>query len=269
MNTGCSLAGIRTNIICFADDMFLLGPTAQSLQKLIVKLADSLKSLCFSVNEDKCKYIVFKKHDNDVVSTVVSLNGFNIERIKFYKYLGIILSDDRSITRDVDRAANAFIKQFNGMYAKFYYMHDSVLHYLFRTYTSSFYGVELWHGSISYRHIDKISVIYHKAVKRIARLNVWDSNHEACEIVGIPIFKHLIAMRAINFFHQMLKSNSPCIAPYRHYLRYHSHIFFRLDKLFFKNYQVKNFIKNPMCALLARIKYVQLNEPRRRRNTVI
>ena len=269
MNTGCSLAGIRTNIICFADDMFLLGPTAQSLQKLIVKLADSLKSLCFSVNEDKCKYIVFKKHDNDVVSTVVSLNGFNIERIKFYKYLGIILSDDRSITRDVDRAANAFIKQFNGMYSKFYYMNDSVLHYLFRTYTSSFYGVELWHGSICYRHIDKISIIYHKAVKRIARLNVWDSNHEACEIVGIPIFKHLIAMRAINFFHQMLKSSSPCIAPYRHYLRYHSHMFFRLDKLFFKNYQVKDFIKNPLCALLARIKYVQSNEPRRRRNTVI
>ena len=148
-------------------------------------------------------------------------------------------------------------------------MNDSVLHYLFRTYTSSFYGVELWHGSISYRHIDKISIIYHKAVKRIARLNVWDSNHEACEIVGIPIFKHLIAMRAINFFHQMLKSSSPCIAPYRHYLRYHSHMFFRLDKLFFKNYQVKDFIKNPLCALLARIKYVQSNEPRRRRNTVI
>ena len=53
MNTGCLLAGIRTNIICFADDMFLLGPTATSLQNLIIKLADCLKSLCFSVNEDK------------------------------------------------------------------------------------------------------------------------------------------------------------------------------------------------------------------------
>ena len=269
MNTGCSLAGIRTNIICFADDMFLLSPSVQSLQKLIVKLADSLKSLCFSVNEDKCKYIVFKKHDKDIVNTTVSLNGLDIERIQFYKYLGVILSDDRSITRDVNRAANSFIKQFNAMYTKFYYMHDSVLHFLFRTYTSSFYGVELWHGSIRYRHIDKISIIYHKAVKRIARLNVWDSNHVACETVGVPIFKHLLAMRTCSFFYQMIKSNSPCITPYRHYLRYHSHIFSRLNTLFFKNYQVKDFIKNPLCALFARIKYVQLKEPRRRINTGI
>ena len=146
--------------------MFLLAPTANSLQILINKLVSCLQSLCFSINFDKCKYIVFKKHANDNVNTSVVMNGTAIMRVNSYKYLGIILSDDRSIASDIDRVTNSFLKQFNSMYYKFYYMHSSVLNFLFKTYTSSFYGAELWHGSIRYRNINKISVTYHKAVKK-------------------------------------------------------------------------------------------------------
>ena len=263
MPVGCILAGIKTNIICFADDMFLLAPTAKSLQILINKLVSCLEALCFSINIDKCKYIVFKKHANDHVNTSVFLNGTAIVRVSSYKYLGIILSDDRSITSDVDRATNSFLKQFNAMYYKFYYMHSSVLNFLFKTYTSSFYGAELWHGSIKYRNINKISVTYHKAVKKIAHLNVWDSNHVACETVGVPIFKHLIAKRALVFFSQLINTKSPCVSPYRHYLRYNSYIKNNLSILFERNYQVRNFHSNPLCALIARINYVERTEPRR------
>ena len=157
---------------------------------------------------------------------------------------------------------NSFVKQFNGMYSNFHYMENSVLKFLFKTYTSSFYGCELWYGSQRYKTINKIAVAYHKAVKRVAQRNVWDSNHQACNIVGVPIFKHLIAQRGVRFYFSMLVSASPCIKPYQNYLRNQSLAKAELDKLFTRNYNVGNFWKNPLCTLISRINFVERTEPR-------
>ena len=40
--------------------------------------------------------------------------------------------------------------------------------------------------------------------QKVAGLIVWDSNHEACEIVNVPILKHLLAKRLITFYLQWL-----------------------------------------------------------------
>ena len=131
--------------------------------------------------------------------------------------------------------------------------------------TSSFYGAELWYGSLQYKNINKIAVTYHKALKRVARMNVWDSNHVACEKVGTPIFKHLITKRALCFFFKIISSPSPCITPYKHFLRHISHIAKELKSLFIQKYNVPALMENPLCALLARIKFVEKHEPRRTR----
>ena len=73
------------------------------------------------------------------------------------KYLGVILSDDGGIGHDIDRAMNAFLKQFYATYGKFKFCDRNVLCYLFRTYTSSFYGIELWVDKIKRFQMDKIS----------------------------------------------------------------------------------------------------------------
>ena len=264
MAVGCSIGGIRTNIICFADDMCLMAPGATSLQKILDAVSLRITSLCLTINVSKSAYIVFKKRVKDCyLPTTVSLYGQSLKRASVVKYLGVMLSEDLTINHDVDRATNSFLKQFNSMYAKFHYMDDKVLKFLFITYTSSFYGAELWYGSQIYKNINKVSVTYHKAVKKIAHLNVWDSNHVACEIVGVPIFKHLVAKRAVCFFHTLINSSSPCISPYRHYLRYHSYALNQLNILFLKNYEISQFMDNPLCAILSRIQFVQNNEPRR------
>ena len=56
------------------------------------------------------------------------------------------------------------------------------------------------------RAFNNVSVGYHKAVKRIAGLCTWDSNHSACEIVGVDIFRHLQAKRMFNFCLSIVKS---------------------------------------------------------------
>ena len=99
-------------------------------------------------------------------------------RVAELKYLGLI---------------NSFLKQFNSMFSKFNFLEDHLLNFLFKSYTSSFYGAETWITSPYKKDLNKISVAHHKAVKRVARLNVWDSNHEAYTIVNALIFRHLFA----------------------------------------------------------------------------
>ena len=206
MAIGCELGGIKTNIICYADDICLLAPSTQALQSILNLLYAKLKNIGLSVNIEKCKYIVFKKHKSININSTVSLEGEVVERVSEYKYLGIILSEDNSINKDINRATESFLKQFNSMYYKFYNMNNEVLKFLFRTYTTSFYGVELWYDSLENRQIHKIAVPYHAAVKRVAMLNLWDSNHEGCLRVNVPIFNHMLAKRTVCLFHSIFKS---------------------------------------------------------------
>ena len=117
-----------------------------------------------------------------------------LECVDVFKYLGIVLSSNLNISGDVDRALNAFLGQFNACYHKFNFVDHKVMVYLFKTYASSFYGCETWYNvSNRDKKFHKISVGYHKAVKKIAGLPVWNSNHMACESIGVNIFRHLQA----------------------------------------------------------------------------
>ena len=50
------------------------------------------------------------------------------------------------------------------------------------------------------RHFRGASINYHKTGKRISDYNVWNSNHDAYESVGVPIFRHLVATRVLNHY---------------------------------------------------------------------
>ena len=262
MSVGCSLIGYKTCIVAYADDIILLAPTYRGLQLLLDNLQALLTGLCLKVNADKSIYIVFKhKAHTPVNSPNVSLNGKTLTRESNCKYLGVFLNENSNIGHDIDRITNSFLKQFNGMYSKFYFVDRSVLFYLFKSYTSSFYGIEVWYEKILGYQLNRISVAYHKAVKRICGNNVWDSNHDACDTVGVHIFRHLLAKKLVCFWHRICNSRSSCLFNLRYYFRYNSCIFNKISSIFHANYSV-DISSNPLCAILARIQYVQRNEPR-------
>ena len=74
-----------------------------------------------------------------------------------------------------------------------------MLSFLSHTYTSSFYGADTRYTFISANGFDKISILYHRSVKKVAGLQVWGSNHEGCDVVKVPISKHLLLERIICF----------------------------------------------------------------------
>ena len=263
MPEGCSLVGYKTNMICFADDIILMAPSSSGLQLLIDKLTEKVSSLCLKINQDKSQFIVFecKGSKSGSVTPFVYLNGNQLKRTDKCKYLGVFLPCSGNIHYDIDRVLNNFFKQFNGMYSKFFFVDKQVLFHLFKTFTSSFYGIDVWFEKITVTQLSKISVAYHKAVKRICGLNTWDSNHIACEIAGVKIFKHLLATRLLCLWKKVSESKSPCISALNYYFKFNSKIYEKLHNMFLEKYSV-DILTNPLCALKARINFVQRTEPR-------
>ena len=262
MSEGCDLFGYKSNVICYADDFLLLAPSASGLQILINTFEKRINSLCLKVNALKSNSIVFRSNKSGEGGQYnVTLGGFRLTQVNSCKYLGIILCDNGDLGMDLDRVINSFLKQFNGMFAKFKFSSQEVLSYLFRTFTSSFYGIDLWVEKLKTSQLSKISVCYHKAIKRVARMNVWESNHEACDKIGVPIFKHLFAKRLACFWHKLSKTKSPCLANLRYYFAVKSHLTGKIVKYIWENYDV-NVSNNPLCAVLARINFIEKNEPR-------
>ena len=155
------------------------------------------------------------------------------------------------------------MRQFNGFYQKFSFLDSDTLFYLFKTYTTSFYGANVWiEQDLSDNLIRKLSVVYHKAVKRVAGMAPWDSNHLACEKVGVNIFRHLVTKRLLNFYHSLILSKNPVFETLKYYFMLKSELKSRISDRFRDIYGVANMRQNDIDALLARIDYVERTEPR-------
>jgi len=259
LNVGCKLIHMSCNIFCYADDIALLCPSANGLQYLIDKVEGLVRNLCLNLNSSKSAYMVFT---NRKLNTSIRCAGNVLNRVNEFKYLGCIFTSTLAIDKDVDRLCASFLAQFNCLYHKFSSFDSNVLFFLFKSYCFSFYGCELWFDFISkpyaYR---KLSVAYHKSVKRIANMNVWDSNHIACMAVGIPTMKHFLAERSLSFLWALTSTESPCLMDFKYYLKYASYVSRAVVDLFRRCYGVQDLFDNDYRALLSRIMFVQANEP--------
>ena len=110
------------------------------------------------------------------------------------KYLGVVIDEGPISSSDIDRCINSFLSQFNFMYYNFFRISDEKLKaYLFNSYCTSFFGIETWYDILLKPGLlRKISVAYHKAIKKLCGMMVWESNHLACEKMNLYIFSHLL-----------------------------------------------------------------------------
>ena len=74
----------------------------------------------------------------------------------------------------------------------------------------------------------------------------------------------MLAKRLVFCFFRVSNSDSLYLRPLSYYFRYMSCFRKSLIDLFRDNYGIHDVFDNPLCAILARIDYVQKHEPRRR-----
>ena len=264
LKVGCELSFRKVNIIGFADDLIMISPSLHGLQTILNCVSPIFNRLCLNINADKSVYMVFKRKRNNTSSNIgVKMNDFTLKEVDEIKYLGIMISNDLTIKNDADRALTAFLRQFNSFYHKFNFASFNMMKFLFKTYCTSFYGISTWiDEAISDNKIRKISVGYHKAVKRLANMAQWQSNHEACEKLEVNIFKHLLYKRILSHYYSLIYSKSGIISSFRYFFQYQSFTKSVLTDSFSKIYGVANFENNDVQALNSRVDFIQRNEPR-------
>ena len=92
-------------------------------------------------------------------------------------------------------------------------------------------------------------------------MNVWDSNHLACERAHLPIMRHLIAERSLKLLERLIRVSSPCLRDFSYYFKNNSVFKSNIDRLFQDVYDIHDVLRNDMDAVISRIYFIQRNEP--------
>ena len=116
------------------------------------------------------------KHKSEWFSTNFLLQGQPLRQVSDCAYLGVVLMDNLACTSDREHSKRTFFKEHNSVDQKFSYVDTNVLLYLLTIHAMSFFGIETWVMKLHKKNLNYLSVVYHKAVKRIYGRNSYDSN---------------------------------------------------------------------------------------------
>ena len=131
LSARCTLNCSEVNYLGYADGLVLVAETAEALQNLLNTLTSKLSTLSLQVYVQKSCNIVFK-HSNKTGLTSLTMNNHPLNQVMETSCLGVVLTDDLSCAKLVERAKLVFHKQFNSIYHKFSFDDINVLLYNFR-----------------------------------------------------------------------------------------------------------------------------------------
>ena len=81
----------KINALLYADDLVLISPSKEGLQKQIDTLTEYCKTWKLKINSKKTKSMVFNR-GNNIIKTNFTVNGIPIENVKRFTYLGFTIS---------------------------------------------------------------------------------------------------------------------------------------------------------------------------------
>jgi hypothetical protein len=90
-----SLSNKHIGALLYADDLVLISDNQNSLQVKLNLLNNYCRDWCLDININKTKIIIFNKRGH-LITEKFSVDNTDIECVKHYKYLGIILSSSGS-----------------------------------------------------------------------------------------------------------------------------------------------------------------------------
>lgn len=97
---GCRLGLQCISVILYADDILLLAPSVESLQKLLTIVEVELRELDMALNTKKSVCLRYGPRYMNNCSNLVSLDGDNISWVSTCRYLGVWLTASRQFKCD-------------------------------------------------------------------------------------------------------------------------------------------------------------------------
>ena len=92
LHLGVEIAGERTSILLYADDMVLIADNPNDMQRMLDEALEFSRDYAFDFNVDKTKAQAF--YPSKTVRFAPHLGGVQIESVTQFRYLGIILQSN-------------------------------------------------------------------------------------------------------------------------------------------------------------------------------
>jgi hypothetical protein len=185
LNEGCEVKGQKINIIIYADDIVVLGPTRHAIKKILKVLVGQLKVKGLDLNKDKTVVMHFRNGRGYAEEEPLRVEGNEFKWVSEVKYLGVCLQCNLRWDKHVKMVGNKMNKLGNMILqqvGKVVGQKERI--YLLNVCAFDLYGIEFC------REVEKkvsgdVGKSYHWLIKRCLGYSKYYGNHCACAESGL------------------------------------------------------------------------------------
>lgn len=96
-------------LLAFADDVDIVGNSTVDIKTTFNDFEKSASSIGLKINEDKTKYMYSTRHNQrrDRIGQNITMDEYNFERVKKFKYLGTMLTENNDGTEEINSRIQA------------------------------------------------------------------------------------------------------------------------------------------------------------------
>ena len=208
---GCYIQGEFFGAFIFADDIFLLSASRSGLQTLVDLCHEfaTRKNLKFGTNpnpnKSKTKCIIFSKKARDHMGVAqIMLDGVPLPWVKTVSHLGCTLDSENSMKNDISLKRGRYIGKVNSLFQEFHFASPEVLLKLLNTYTTSFYGSQLW--DIYSANCEKLYKSWNVSMRNILGIDRRSHRYLLEELTEQMHPKVMLASRLVGFYKTQINS---------------------------------------------------------------
>ena len=197
MGIGCHLRNVFLSILLYADDMALISPSLQGLQKLLSATESYCKKWDIMLNAKKSKNMSFGKQQH---LATLTLDNKPIEWVQSWSYLGVTLKAHKEFNCCIDSKIKSFYRAANAILRIEGRSDEIVMLRLLEAQCVSIltYAVEvLYVANRDERR--RLRVAYNSVFRRVFGFRDWESVTELQHLLHRPTWEELVEKRTKNF----------------------------------------------------------------------
>ena len=115
LNCGVDINDVNLAILLYADDIVLIAPNEESLQKMISFVSDWCRKWRMAINTDKTQIVHFRTNRSDRTNYPFHFGGYPLSTVSHYKYLGVIFDEHLNFDLNASTLSSSALRALGGI----------------------------------------------------------------------------------------------------------------------------------------------------------
>ena len=209
---GCQILNYFIACILYADDVCLLAPSRQAMQKLLDICEEYAFSWCNLYNERKTKLMYFGKHFQSFSCAPITLNGAPLEFVSEWKYLGVYLRSGTNFTCSPAKSRSSFYRSTNSILNVLHGPSETVQMKLLYSVCIPIITYASDVITFPYKDMHSLHVAVNDSIRRIFSYQRWESIKTLRESFGYLSVTDLFAKRKRTFENRLPQIGNPVLS---------------------------------------------------------